>query len=273
MSTPAARARLSASTIAGSGPVTRHLVMLHGIYGRGRNWQAIARRVTADRPEYACWLVDLPHHGDSRAGSHGDTIAGLAADVQDWLSDQRVEPAALLGHSFGGKVALAMAAAARDRPLQLWVIDSTPEARSPSGSAWDMLRVVRDGPDTFATRDAAAQLVEAGGFASGVAQWMTTNLERQQDGFRWRLDLDTMEALLADFFATDLWRVVDPPAPEHVVHVLKASRSSVITPEALTRLEARQGERVHVHHLDGSHWVHAESPDAVAGLLVAHLPR
>lgn len=273
MSTPAARARLSASPVEGAGPITRHLVMLHGIYGRGRNWQTIARRVTADRPEYACWLVDLPHHGDSRAGTHGDTIAGLAADVREWLAGLDLEPAALLGHSFGGKVALAMAGALRHRPLQLWVIDSTPEPKAPSGSAWDMLRVVRGGPETFATRDDAVRLIEDGGFASAVAQWMATNLERHQVGFRWHLDLDTMEVLLGDFFATDLWSVVDPPAPGHQVHVLKASRSSVISPGALARLEARQDEGVHVHHLEGSHWVHAESPEAVAGLLVAHLPR
>ena len=37
----------------------RVLVLLHGIYGRGRNWAAIARSLAAARPEWASALVDL----------------------------------------------------------------------------------------------------------------------------------------------------------------------------------------------------------------------
>jgi pimeloyl-ACP methyl ester carboxylesterase len=61
---------LSATRVAASNEPSKALVMLHGIYGRGRNWQAIARGVTTARPEYACWLIDLPHHGDSGPGQH-----------------------------------------------------------------------------------------------------------------------------------------------------------------------------------------------------------
>jgi pimeloyl-ACP methyl ester carboxylesterase len=247
-----------------------HLIMLHGIYGRGRNWQSIARAVAATRPEYACWLVDLPHHGDSGPGAHGETVIGLAADVGDWLTAQHLEPSALLGHSYGGKVALALADRARAQPLQVWVIDSTPEAKEPSGSAWGMLQVVRDLPPRFATRDAAvAALVEAG-YSVGVAQWMSTNLARGTDGFTWRLDFDAMERLLLDFFTTDLWPVIDNPAPRHELHFLKASRSSAMSDQAARRLEAA-GDRVHVHHREGGHWIHAESPDVVVALLVEHL--
>ena len=67
---------------AAEGPSTS-LILMHGIYGRGRNLQSVARGVIAARPEYACWLVDLPYHGESGPGSHGDTVAGLAEDVLD----------------------------------------------------------------------------------------------------------------------------------------------------------------------------------------------
>lgn len=246
--------------------------MLHGIYGRGRNWQTIARAVTAARPEYACWLVDLPHHGDSGPGGHGDTVAGLAADLDDWLRSEGLEPDAILGHSFGGKVALAFAGRRGDRPLQVWLIDSTPEAGSPGGSAWQMLQVIRALPPRFASREEAATAIEAGGFSTGVAQWMTTNLVRDGDGFGWRLDFDVMEALLRDFFQADLWPVVEDPAQGHDIHVLKASESSVISPEAESRLRAAPRDRVHLHERTGGHWIHAESPDVVTALLAEQLP-
>ena len=255
----------------GADHAQRGLLMLHGIYGRGRNWQAIARAVTAARPEYACWLVDLPHHGDSPAGRHGDTVEGLAQDVIEWTGSVDVPVAAVLGHSYGGKVALAMADTWRDRPLQVWVIDSTPEVKPPSGSAWGMLDLIRRLPQRFASRDEATQAIVSGGSELGVAQWMATNLTRADEGFVWKLDFEVMERLLRNFFSADLWRVIDDPAPGHDVHILKASKSNAISPAAVARIEAAAGAQLHLHHRQGGHWIHAESPQVVADLLIAHL--
>ena len=262
---------LSTSRV-GAATATRHLVMLHGIYGRGRNWQAIAKALVAARPEYACWLVDLPHHGDSGAGNHGNTVAGLAADLDDWLRDERISPDAVLGHSYGGKVALALAARHPAQALQVWVIDSTPEARAPAGSAFDMLRVIRSLPPDFATRDEAAQALVAAGYAPGVGQWMSSNLQRDGDRFTWRLDFAVMDELLRDFFISDLWTVVESPAPGHQIHFLKASDSQALSEAAVRRIEALPPGPVTLHHREGGHWIHSESPEEVVSLLTTHLP-
>lgn len=256
----------------------RQLLMLHGIYGRGRNWLAVARQLAERRPGWGIWLADLRHHGDAHRGPEGGTLDALAADIETWGHAQRVTPDAVLGHSFGGKVALAYAARQGRRPLQTWVIDSTPEARAPSGSAWDMLGIVRRLPQVFRSRQEAIAGIEAGGFSTEVAQWMSTNLVHDAEAFRWTLDFDVMEQLLHEFFRTPLWDVLDPGAPGHDIHVLKASASSVISDEAVARMEALQarhgeGARVHLHHRDGGHWIHAESPGVVVDLLDQWLPR
>jgi pimeloyl-ACP methyl ester carboxylesterase len=263
-------AALAVSRVGSADHPPRHVVMLHGIYGRGRNWKRIATALTGARPEYGACLVDLPHHGNSGAGSHGATVEGLAADVAAWLDARDIRADAILGHSYGGKVALAMADRWRDRPLQVFVIDSTPETKPPSGSAWSMLQIVRRLPPRFATREAAVAAIVAGGYSPGVAQWMATNLERQGGGFVWRLDFDVMERLLHDFFTTDLWHVVERPAPAHALHFVKATQSSAISPEAVARLE-RAPAQVHLHHREGGHWIHAESPQVVTDLLALHL--
>lgn len=265
---------LSVSRVAaGDGP-SKSLVMMHGIYGRGRNLQAVARGVTAARPEYACWLVDLPYHGDSGPSPHGATVSGLATTVLDWLQESDIMPTAILGHSYGGKVALAMMPSLAAQPLQVWVIDSTPETKTPAGSAWDMLAIIRRLPQTFETREAAVSAIVEAGFPLGVAQWMGTNLTRSEAGFVWRLDFDVMEQLLHDFFRTDLWSAVETPPPGHELHLLKASTSSAISESAVARITAAaDGGRVHIHHRTGGHWIHAESPAVVTELLVEHLPR
>jgi pimeloyl-ACP methyl ester carboxylesterase len=79
-----------------------------------------------------------------------------------------------------------------------------------------------------------------------------------------------MERLLRDFFAADLWSVVERPADRHTVHFIKATGSSVMSDEAVRRAEAA-GDRVHVHRLDGGHWIHAERPADVVALVAAEL--
>lgn len=263
---------VAAMRIAEGDRPSRTLVMLHGIYGRGRNWLGIARALVAARPEYACWLVDLPYHGDSGPGVHGDTVRGFAGDVADWLRREKLTADAILGHSYGGKVGLAMAERARTAALQLWIIDSTPEAKPPSGSAWTMLQMIRRLPERVPSREVVINSIVEGGFPFGVAQWMSTNLVREDDGFIWRLDFDVMERLLQDFFQTDLWGVVESPAPLHDIHFLKASQSSAISDDAVRRIVGASSDRVHLHHREGGHWIHAESPDVVTELLVKSLP-
>ena len=252
--------------------------MLHGIYGRGRNWLAVARMLVERRPDWSCWLADMRHHGDAHPGPDAGSLDALASDIEAWGDAEGVSPDAVLGHSFGGKVALAYAGRQAARALQTWVIDSTPEAKAPSGSAWDMLGIVRQLPQLFASRQEAIAGIEAGGFSTEVAQWMSTNLVRDSDAFRWRLDFDVMEHLLHAFFQTPLWQVLDPGAAGHDIHVLKASRSNVISADAVARLTSLQAQddpsraRVHLHQRDGGHWIHAESPGTVVDLLAEWLP-
>jgi hypothetical protein len=100
---------------------------------------------------------------------------------------------------------------------------------------------------------------------------MSTNLVRDGESFRWHLDFGAMERLLLDFFDTDLWSVIEHPSPVHDIHIRKASESNAITPEAVGLIEAAAGERVHLHHRQGVHWIHAEHPEVVTALLVQGL--
>jgi pimeloyl-ACP methyl ester carboxylesterase len=258
------------TTRVGADGARKTLVMLHGMFGRGRNWQAIARSVTASRPDYACWLVDLPYHGGSRAAGTGTSLSDTAAAIREWIATAGVVPDAVLGHSYGGKVALALAGTWTDSPLQTWVIDSTPDAYPPSGSAWTMLRTVRSLPSSFQSRDELVNTLTSRGWTPGIAQWMSTNLTREGTDFVWALDFDVMEKLLENFFAADLWHVVETGTNGRTFHFVKASESRVLSEDAVRR--AAGSTNVTVHRLEGGHWIHAEKPDAVAALLAAALP-
>jgi esterase len=256
-----------------TGQPGRWLYVLHGIYGAGRNWASVARRVTRERADWGAVLIDLRQHGASQDFPPPHTVVAAAEDLVRLARNTGDEPGAVLGHSFGGKVALAFARRAIPTLRQVWVVDSTPDAREPGGSAWEMLEIIRSVPDRFASREDLIGALTARGLATPTAQWMATNLVQEDGEYRWRFDLDAMEALLRDFFRTDLWSVVERPPEDVTVHLVKAEESSVLTPAAIERIEAAAAHApVHLHRVQGGHWLNADNPDALVELLVRELP-
>ena len=250
----------------------RWMLVLHGIYGSGRNWGTIARRLTEARPEWGCLLVDLRMHGASMGYAGPHTVAAAAADVEDLVDGFDGRVGAVMGHSFGGKVALMVARDHAPKDLrQVWVMDSTPAIREPEGSAWAMIEAVKALPDEFASRGEAVEGLVRQGYEEGVAQWMAINLLPEGGRYRWRLDFDAMEEMLRDFFRTDLWSVVAEPPPGVQIHFVKATRSNTLDDASAARALAA-GPRVFLHRLEGGHWINADNPQGVLDLLVRHLP-
>ncbi|MPY89767.1 MAG: alpha/beta fold hydrolase [Luteitalea sp.] len=265
---------LATTVVEGSAPARRNLLVLHGVYGRGRNWAFVAKRIIDRRPDWALHLVDLRLHGSSPAMTPPHTVRAAASDLAALASAQTLTIDGVLGHSLGGKIALALADAWHDRPLQVWLIDSTPEVRPPSGEAWDMLERVRALPQTFPSREDAVAALEASGCSDGVARWMITNLDYRDGELVWRLDFDAIESLLRDFFATDLWHVLESPGPGHDVHIVKAGQSDTLSMDAVQRIAAleRVTNHLHFHRIAGGHWLNTENPSALVELLSQGLP-
>ncbi|MGH7553348.1 MAG: alpha/beta fold hydrolase, partial [Longimicrobiales bacterium] len=154
-------------TAEGANPAS-WLYMLHGIFGAGRNWASLAKRLTRERPDWGVVLVDLRQHGSSQGFAPPHTLGAAADDLAVLADETGLQPTAVLGHSFGGKVALAFAGTQPPGLKQLWVVDSTPSAREPDGSAWRMLEIVRRMPRSFASRDELIAALEREGFAKPV---------------------------------------------------------------------------------------------------------
>ncbi len=256
---------------------SRRMLLLHGIYGAGRNWGSVARRLVRVRPEWSIVLADLRSHGRSpRLNPH--TIEACADDLLHLEAHLGRAADAVLGHSFGGKVALLHArrrakGPGAEGPGQLWIIDSAPGAGRPGGGAWRMLGVLRRHPGPFGSRAEAVAAVEGEGYSPLVANWMAINAVRGEEGWGWRLDPEEMEAYLRDYFRIDAWDIVESPPPGTAVHFVKALGSSVLGEADIYRIRAagRRTGQVHLHAAEGGHWLNTENPEAMHGLLAAKL--
>lgn len=266
---------LSHVRVAAEGASPEHwLYFLHGIYGSGRNWASLARRLAEERREWGVILVDLRLHGDSAGFAPPHTVEACAEDLARLEESLGLPATAVLGHSFGGKVALLRAAGGERDLRQVWVADSSLGRSEPSGSAWRIIEIVRGLPERFTSRDEVADALEAHDYARQVGLWLAMNLERHGDSFRWKLDWHGVEAMLRDYYATDVWPIIERPPGETEIHVIRARRSSALDRATLDRLNAAAEAtgRVTLHEVDAGHWLNVEDPDAVLDLLDAHLP-
>ncbi len=93
-------------------PVLRahELVLLHGQPGSPADWEQVAERLPAQHHVIA---VDRPGYGTNALPAGG--LAANAHAVIDGLNARRIDRAVLVGHSYGGGIALSAAKAAPDR--------------------------------------------------------------------------------------------------------------------------------------------------------------
>ncbi|MBR0682565.1 alpha/beta fold hydrolase [Roseomonas eburnea] len=245
-----------ASTEAGEGPP---LLLLHGLFGSGQNWGAIRRALA---PRFRVLTPDLRNHGAS-ARAAAMTYAAMADDIAETLDAAGIVRAAVLGHSMGGKAAMAFALAHPGRVERLVVADISPVRYPPAlrGYVEAMQAVpLRAG---LTRKDADAALTAAVPEA-GIRAFLLQNLRFEADAPDWRLGLAEIAAAMPeieDFSAPPGARFDGP------VLVMGGERSGYIRPEhhALFRTLFPRARFVTVP--GAGHWVHAENPAGFLALL------
>ena len=99
-------------TVQGEEEGAETVLLIHGFGGDLDNWLFNLDALAAEATVVA---FDLPGHGPSPTSIPDPSVPGLADAVADFMDAAGVEAAHLVGHSLGGAVALALAAAAPGR--------------------------------------------------------------------------------------------------------------------------------------------------------------
>jgi pimeloyl-ACP methyl ester carboxylesterase len=245
--------------------------MLHGILGSGANLRGISQRLVQADPSLLAVLVDLRMHGRSQGFAAPHTVAACAQDLLR-LSDQLPCPVSqVVGHSFGGKVALAFHAHRPDLE-RVALLDSAPGARThPVGSeqTFSILALLDELPASFARKEDFLERVMRAGHSRMIAEWLAMNLERHGSEFRLRLDVSAVRAMVGDYFRLDLWAVIERSTAR--LDVLVGGRSGVWQPEDIQRFEALAAEqpgkrKLHVLAKAG-HWLHVDDMEGLTAAL------
>jgi pimeloyl-ACP methyl ester carboxylesterase len=201
----------------------------------------------------------------------------LEAAAQDvvQLGTRAVPPlGAIVGHSFGGKVALEAAWAGDLLSLEhVVVIDSSPGLREPlrgGDSALTIIETIESLPKTFPSNSDFVRALIGAGHKRDAAYWLAQSVDKEGDQVRFILDLDEVRALSLDYYARDLWPVVERPTGNVRIHLVIADRSSEYSPSERDRAAqiAASNEQVTVDILPAGHLVHVDDDDGLLRTLI-----
>jgi esterase len=245
-----------AATEYGDGPP---VAILHGLFGSGRNWTGIARRLA---PRHRVIAFDLRNHGAS-PWAEPMGYPEMAADVAAAMLARGHRRYALIGHSLGGKVAMTAALEDGEAIARLVVVDIAPVAYPHTPAPY--FRAMSELDLTAISRRGEAETRLAGAIPDPAERgFLLQNLVF--DGApRWRLNLAAIETalpFLAGFPELPAGTVYTGPAL-----FIAGEKSDYLRGEHEAALR-RLFPLARIAPVAGAgHWVHAERPEAFLGLV------
>lgn len=226
------------------------LLIAHGLFGSGRNWGVIARRLADSR---AVITVDMRNHGDSpRAPSQSyPDMAGDLAEVilaHGGIAD-------VLGHSMGGKAAMVLALTQGGLLRKLVVADIAPVAYSHDQSR-NVAAMAGLNLTGLVNRAEADQRLSLTIPDAGLRAFFLQSLDLRATPPGWRLNLPVLDREMPKIVGwPDTPGSFDGPAL-----FLTGANSDYVLPQHRPLIMAQFPRARFARIPDAGHWLHAEKP-------------
>ena len=235
------------------------IMILHGLYGSGDNFGTIGRALAED---HHVILVDERDHGRS---PHTDRITYplMAGDVHALVEKTGLKDLVLVGHSMGGKTAMAFAQRWPQLLKHLVVIDIGPREYPIGEHAIIVEALASSDLANKSTRQEVEEHLAKYISEPGVQQFLLKSLYWEEPGkLAWRMNVDLLQRDMNDILAA-----LDPAVVNVPTLFIRGGKSPYIPREDIPQLK-EQFSNSRVETIDfAGHWVHAQAPDEVLGLI------
>jgi lipase len=223
------------------------VVCLHGVGAHAGRFA----RLAGELPDFRFVAFDLRGHGRSTFEPPW-TIATHLSDVIESADAAGISEAAWLGHSFGGRLVIEVAARLPERVRKLVLLD--PGIRLRPEIAFALADEARR-EEVFSAEEEAVPPGFGGALfrtpPETLAEERRAHLEPAHGGYRWRYSPSAVVAILGEL-------ATSAPPPEDLCQqalMILGSEQSVVGPRQLRRYREALGERLRVVHVPGGHVV------------------
>lgn len=234
-------------------------MLIHGLFGSLENLGAQAKFLAK---HFKVISVDLPNHGRSPHVEEMN-LASMADDVFALLDELAITAPSLVGHSLGGKVAMEMALRRPQTITSIVVLDIAPHAYAPRHTeVFAGLNALAS--STIVSRQQADEQLAPYVPELPVRSFLLKNLVRDESGFRFRIHLRGIEQAYHHLIAAN--QDVASPIATPILFV-KGGLSDYLTEPSRDAIMARFCRpKTHIVANTG-HWLHAEKPEQIAGII------
>ncbi|GAA1843166.1 alpha/beta hydrolase [Pseudonocardia ailaonensis] len=233
------------------------MLALHGVTGHGLRFRPLTEALPHRR-----WLgVDLRGHGRSPWVPPWN-LEQHVADALGVLDDLGLDRVDVVGHSFGGAIAVHLARAAPERVRRLVLLDPALGL-----DAQDMLETAEETreDESFPDRE-SARVAKAEGWAAVPAELVEAEVEahlEQRDGaWRWRYSRASIVAAWGEMARP----AAVPPAGLRTV-IVPATKADFVTEAWLADCRAVLGDELTVVPIDAGHMLYLEQPAEAAAIV------
>jgi esterase len=237
------------------------LLIAHGLFGSGRNWGVISRRLADTRDVIA---VDMRNHGDSPR-FETQTYPQMADDLAEVIMAHGSK-ADVIGHSMGGKAAMVLALTQGALIRKLVVADIAPVAythdQSQNVAAMQGLDLTGLTSRAEADQRLAKSIPDA-----ALRAFFLQSLDLRAIPPGWRLNLSVLAAEMPKIVG---WPNT-PGTFQGPTLFLTGANSTYVRPGNHAAIRAQFPNVAFTSIPDAGHWLHAEKPrefeDAVRAFL------
>jgi pimeloyl-ACP methyl ester carboxylesterase len=229
------------------------LLLLHGLLASSANWCGIAEALASSHRVYR---VDLRNHGAS-PWALDMSYPAMADDVLRLIEREGLDAPTLVGHSMGGKVAMALALAVPYAVKRLVTIDVAPVTYIDRFSHQVQAMIDTLARDPLSARDPAAACPAD----AALAQLLMPRLSARHSYVDWRCNLGVIARSMQGLCAFP--RTLRHLRSNVPLTAIAGERSDCVLP-AGPALYQPMFARTTVRVVQGAgHWVHADRPEAL----------
>ena len=224
------------------------IMIIHGLYGSGRNWGVIAKRLSN---KFYVIAVDLRNHGDSPwFDSHN--YHDMAEDLVEVITSLKIRPN-IIGHSMGGKAAMVLALKNPNLVERLLIADIAPVTYKHDQSKFieamqkiDLSKVERRSDAIMAL----SNFIED----KSLQSFFTQSLDLKTKS--WKLNLDILSSEMHEILS---FPKIDGKFSGHTLF-FRGEKSEYIRAEHREIINSLFIKARFATLKDAGHWLHAEKP-------------
>ena len=224
------------------------LMIIHGLYGSGRNWGVIAKRLS---DKFYVIAVDLRNHGESPwFDSHN--YHDMAEDLAEVITYLKIRPD-IIGHSMGGKAAMVLALKNPNLVNRLLIADIAPVKYEHDQSKFiEAMQKV----DLSKVEKRSEAIMALSNFVEdkSLQSFFTQSLDLKTKS--WKLNLDILSSEMQEILG---FPKIDKNFSGHTLF-FRGEKSEYIRTEHREIINSLFKKARFATLKDAGHWLHAEKP-------------